>query len=458
MLRRLALASLTLASGCQSGDVLHGPALALENANGTSVDLSTMVTARIAYDLDTLGVNERVLSSPISGGTYAIDVSYLGESTQFYERIELDDASGLALVGGTPWLTQADGSSVRVVMGAPGTCAIVPSLALATGRDAVGVALVGRYVLVAGGSEAGGPSAKVDRLDLVSLSRTAMPDAAAPLGPSRAARIDRTSALVLSDLGEPFIQTLASLDATTGRSLPALHPGGETSQQIANVGPSGAAVVGTSPSGTPTNELSFVLPDSHYVFVNAIETSATQRMAAAGATGLYVASYDTPTHFRFEHIPSEAGDVRFRVGYDDGAGASRERRFGTLMSDRDGVTFGVIGGTDQNGAVRDDTMTIGGCPALCYTAAGPTWTHARSGATFTSDGFIAGGDGPDGRVERVRLRPSDTAPMVIEDFATLNVPRSRPGVVALPSGPILVIGGQGASGRVTETEICFPPN
>lgn len=457
MVRRLILASLALASGCQDVTEHRAHSLVLRTASGAAVDLSSVSTARIAYDLDTLGSVEEEVSGPVVGGSYDLDVRYLGTKTEIYQRIEFDDSSGTTLLGGTPWLTDADGSSAQVIVGAPGTCEVVPALALGTAREQASAVLAGRYVLVSGGTEAGGPSAKVDRLDLMTNTIVAMPDTATPLGPSRAAMIDRTSALVLSDLRAPYVQTVTSLDAVAGRYEPGLHAGAETSVWVDNLGASGALVVGGGPAGTPSNLVSFVMPRTHAVYTVPLRTTAERRMIGTGSTGLWVASYVTPTSLTFEHMISEGGDVRRRGStFNDAAGAGLERHGGHMVVDTAGMSMGVFGGTDQNGVVRTDTIKMTGCPVGCFTVAGPTWTNARTGVTVVND-LIVGGDGPDAEIERVLLPINRTDPLVIEPFASLTIPRSNPAVVVLPSGPVLVIGGRGASGPVADTEICFPP-
>lgn len=459
MVRRLVFASLALAAGCNDGSLLHAPKLLLRDASGAPADLSGVQSARIVYDFDTLGVVEEEASGPVGNGDYDVDITYLDRRAQSYQRIELRDASGVVLVGGTPWVIRRDGSPIEVIVGTPGTCEIVPDLALATARESASAVLAGRHVLVSGGTEAGGPSAAVDRLDLVTNTATSLPPTDTPLGPARGAMIDRDSALVLSDLHAPYIQLLESMDPVAGRPEPALHAGAESSPWVDNLGASGAVVVGTSPTDPATRLMSFVMPETHYVYTASLRVSAAERLIGTGAIGLWVGSY-TGTTLGWEHVISEAGDVR-RKGdsYNDGLGAGLERHGAHLMMDRDGMRMGIFGGTDQNGVLRTDTVKVAGCPVGCFTAAGPTWTTARTGAAFHTDGIIAGGDGPDGAlVERVILPQLPMSPMVIEPFATLNVPRANPAVVVLPSGPVLVIGGRAAAGLVADTEICFPPN
>jgi hypothetical protein len=129
------------------------------------------------------------------------------------------------------------------------------------------------------------------------------------------------------------------------------------------------------------------------------------------------------------------------------------RNGGILVVSSAGDAAVLLGGTDAGGQPRTDTVWWHGCPAACVAEAGPTWASARGGVAVDPSGVLAGGDGPSALVERVTF---PVAGPRIDTLGTLATPRRAPGLDVLPSGVVYVLGGEGPSGPLDDTEQCVP--
>lgn len=458
MRHRLALAPLILATACADSTLTTAPSLLARDANGATANLAAITSAHVVYEQDRLGSTRKTADGLIVNGRPSVEIRVADANAPISMRLELHDVNGVALVGGTPWIPVTGASEVPITVGVPGTCVVVPDLALGTARDSASAVLLGQYVLVSGGTEASGPSSAVERFDLTTNTRTAMPPAATPLGPAYAVFLDRAHALVLSDGRPGYIQSVLSMDAVLGRVEPPLHEGAERARQLGVVQGSNSVVIGGGTLASPSHEVSFVVPGTNAVYVQTLPTATPDVIGGAGVTGAWAMAFTGSTAKLF-HVTSGVSSVFERIpSYNDGLGTGRERHGAQMLIDPTGFRMLVVGGTDENGVLRTDTILVRDCPVNCFASAGPTWTNARVGATFDRSGIVVGGDVPSTLVERITLPPGAGVQPVMETFATLTIPRSRPAVAALPSGPVLVMGGVGSSGQIAETELCFPPD
>lgn len=448
MTRRFVLAALAIVAACGPDEPAVPRLDPITPAGVNPLTTQTLVTARARYRAEVAGGTTLVTESPVRNGRFHLRIPLAFPDDAMHVTLELDAASGVVLVGGTPSFYVHDARAIDVLVGAPGTCELAPDLDLPVARENAGALLMGRYVVVFGGDDAGGASAKIDAYDLLTNTHVTLPDAAMPLGATRVALVDRGRALVVPTASAPFIRHFPETVPASGDTVPVLHPGATSADSIVTIPDSGAVFVGGGPDASPTAAVSWLL--SSELVAQATLPSAAPDYAAGGAeTGLWMVS-NAAGECALVQLQNSGFLTQTRIqSFVDGV-----RHGGTLFLEPTGFRMLLIGGTDTGGSVRADTVYLSGCPVACANSIGPNWTTARAGAAFDSTGVIAGGDGPSALVDRVTV---DANGPRIDTFATLVRARTHASVVRLPSGPALVFGGRDASGLVAATEICFPP-
>ncbi len=349
-------------------------------------------------------------------------------------RVLLDDAEGLALHGAAPsFVPVASGGLVRVVVGPPGTCAIVGRASLPTGRVARGHALADTFaVLVAGTDPAGAPSAGVTSIDLLRFDTLddqttdgRLPALEGLRGPARAASLATSKLVIVSD----DAAVRYDLGVFTDREAPLnLHDGAAATSAVGSVG-SAAVVAG------PTARFTWITAEERLIEQSLASARASAALAALGEVALLAGGELDPEAPVAELLrPTGSAPI---VGPDPGV-----RRDGVLLVSGDRAL--LVGGLDAAGEPRTDTVLFEGCPDDCRATAGPTWEHPRPGIVAAGD-LLVGGN----RVERF-----DGAAML--EHATLTVSRRAPLAARLDGGLLLVAGGEGDPSPRTEVELCFP--
>lgn len=453
MLRRLGLLCALFVGGCHPTSSLPDTYLTVTEPDGSNPLTGRSLTHARAYFIqDVEGAFEDYVESDIVDGTFDLRLPIGTFSAPMTTRIELSSTAGVELVGGSPSFYPAELPTLKVLVGAPGSCGIVADLALSSARSAMGAALIGGYVLLSGGVDSA-PSVAVDAVDVRRYTMFTLTNADSALGATRSAPIDRTSALVVSSGRVPYVHRIYVSSATLGRPEPTLHVGARTADAVVSAPGYGAVVVGGGDDAAPSNEISWVGPrltsdGDEQVVIGTLASAVKNRAASFVMNGLWVVSSDD-TNTSLEQFPPRAttSDVRISM-INDGV-----RRGASLVFDPSGTTGLLFGGVDQNGVVRTDTLAFTGCPAACAAAPGPTWTNARTGFALDPSGIVVGGSPATSQIERV-VFPSGVP--TIQAYGSLAVPRRDPGVVRLAGGPIVVFGGADLSVPRGDVEACFP--
>ncbi len=455
MLRRSALVLPFLALGaCSDPPQLPDSNLYVVLADGSNpLSGRSLTTARAFFVQDLAGSVEDFVESEIVGGTFDLRVPVQTYAAPILLRVELASVSGVELVGGSPSYYPAESSDLELLVGVPGTCAVVTQTVLATPRASLGAALLGSYAVLAGGdAEGGASSAKLDAIDLLTYTRYGVTDAATTLSASRVVPIDRTRSLVVSEERAPFIWRLFSSDVNAGRPVPTLHVGAATADAVVAAPGHGAAVVGGGDDLTPSGRMSWISASTESVTTLDLAAALPHRVAAFAQNGLWIVSRGDGDAMLEQVAPNGTTATVRIAAIPDGV-----RLGGSLVFSADGTAGLLFGGVDDMGMIRTDTVRFTGCPDACSASAGPTWSLAREGAFVDPSGLVVGGDagaGPLTTVERVVFGPLGAS---FEPFASLTTARAQAAAVRLPTGPLLVFGGLGASGVLGSTEVCFPP-
>ncbi|MBC7171498.1 MAG: hypothetical protein H5U40_03680 [Polyangiaceae bacterium] len=209
----------------------------------------------------------------------------------------------------------------------------------------------------------------------------------------------------------------------------------------------GAAVVGGSIGGMPSAGLTYVRNDG----TSTASGLARARRGAAAAfdgTHLWVAGGEGEGASSLELASFGASPAVVITELEDAV-----RSGGVLLVSEDGREALLIGGRDEVGTLRSDSVWIHGCPSSCTAEPGPAWTRARQGAVaLPSERLLVGGAGSS-EVERVDFTAD--GPVLVARGA-LYVPRADPALIPIAEGIFVAVGGHDGSGPRRDSEICFP--
>jgi hypothetical protein len=394
--------------------------------------------------------------STVADGTFDLSLALADFEQPSELRFELRSLTGTELTGSTPIFYPGEGATggLRIVVGAPGTCDVVTASQLPVERRAFGAVALGTFALVIAGIEQGGPSERIGWHDLLLHTPGAVTfDLPNTPGRSRAAAASRTHALVISEGDGPFLYNLYARSAP--RTELTLHPGASRASAVLAAGDGGAIAIGGLDDGNqPVVGVSYVTADAK-IASGTLSTPFFNRVAAYAADGVYVLSRGAgnATLERVVRGMDDAGEPTVTATVLIPALADGVRVGATLFFTADGTQGLLIGGSDQNGMPRTDTVYFSGCPSACVTAPGPTWTTARLSPMTEPSGYLVGGEGPSALVDRVTFGASGP---VITALGPLENARFDGGVLAHPSGTLIVLGGMGTSGIRRDVEMCFP--
>lgn len=453
MLRRTALVSALLLGSCQQSVANPSLSISVEMPDGSNpLTGRSLTSARAYFRQDVTGPAEDFVDSVIADGTFDLAVPVASYSSPIEVRVELSSASGVELIGGTPSYYPAEASSLTLLVGVPGTCSTFDVGTAPTARAEAGVALLGSYLLIAGGTEAGGPSVKLDAVHMLALVHLNGADSTTALGPTRLAAFDRTRALVISDDTGPFVWRIFSTDTTQARTPITLHDGAQLADAVVTADGFGVAVIGGGSDVSPSNQMSWIATDGEDITTVTLAGAYADRTASLAQNGLWIVSRAMGDAM-LEQVGVLGASAQMRIAsIPDGV-----RIGGHLVMSADGTKGLIFGGVDGSSAPRTDTVLITGCPDACAASAGPTWTNARVGIAVEPTGILVGGGDAGARSALVEQVVFDSVGASIATYGTLAVARSEASVARLPTGPLLVFGGNGASAPLDSIEICFPP-
>ncbi|MCB9624884.1 MAG: hypothetical protein H6721_06205 [Sandaracinus sp.] len=348
-------------------------------------------------------------------------------------RVTLFDADGIAFHGAPPpFVPLSSGGLVRILVGPPGRCAVVPRAALPTARARRGHTRADTFAMLLAGLDGETRSTGVTSIDLLRFDtfddRTTgglLPALTLASGPARAATFGTSRLLLVTDT------TAARYDLAVTESREAtviLHPGATTRSAVASIGSAAVVAGGSTAAGTWINAEGRLVP------LTLASSRVDGVVAEIGGVALLTGG-ETPDGAPVAELLRADGSTTPIAGTDG------VRRQPVLL--RSGDTLLLLGGLDADGAVRTDTLRFDGCPADCRVSAGPEWTNPREGVVAAEDLLVGGAE-----VERF-----DGTSLV--PFATLQVSRRDPLVSRFESGVLLVAGGESDVPR-NEVELCYP--
>lgn len=452
MLRRLPFVLLPLVVSCSDAPTLPDLDVAVVDAVGGSPLEGRAITSIRALHREALG-DFLETTSAVEDGTFELVLPVTDFAAVSELRVELRSAGGVELVGSTPSFYPGEGSSVRIVVGAPGTCDVVTASQLPIERKGFGTAALGTFALLIGGIEPSGSSERIGWHDLLLHGPGSVTfDLPETPGRSRAAAVSRTRALVISEGASPFLYDLYA--QSSPREAVTLHTGARNATTVLAMGDTRAIVIGGTHEGASVAGVSIV-DEQARVAQGSLSAARTDRVATYAGGAVYVVSRDggaaTLERIVASEDPTAAPAITTLVpSFDDGV-----RLGGALFFDAAGNEGLLVGGEDGVGAPRTDTVRFSGCPNACVLSPGPTWTSARLSPMTHPDGFLVGGEGPSALVDRVVF--GSGGPTIVA-LGPLENARYDGGLLVHPSGALIVFGGEGTSGIRRDVEMCFPPS
>lgn len=330
---------------------------------------------------------------------------------------------------------------MRVVTASPSSCEPVTFDLMEAPRAFFGMVQSGTFALIAGGTTSA--EEQIEFLDALEWeSRLFAEDfSVSTLGETRAASIGEGEILVLPDASTPFIFNM--LDRTQRITPVLLHDGWRQSALVA-VPELGAMIIGGEAAGEAQSAVSLVEPGGVVVSLELSEPRSGPAAAALGTDVLVAGGNDEGNaEILLDGVSTGRPVTMVMDGIRDG---------GLLVSD--GETRALwLGGTDDSGAIRQDSVRFDGCPSDCASNAGPVWSDARLDTVQPEQStLIIGGDAST-KVDEIRWSGEDVA---IAPLLELNTPRAGAGAIVLESGLFIVGGGNDADGRRADFEVCVP--
>lgn len=404
-------------------------------AAGTDAD-----TLRIELAEGNLPVRE--LEYPIEDGQFDATLEFASFSSVTRLRVAIEGASTDLQSAPPEFVPATTQGFLRVVTAAPSSCTRVSFNAMEAPRASFGMIQSGTFALVVGGTTS--DDEQVEFFDGLEWDSRLFTDdfSLSFLGPTRAATIGEGKILVVPTDAAPFIfDMLDPSNRVTQVGLPSSV--GPESAVVAIQGV-GAMVIGGESDGTPTANAFLVEPDGSITSMELEEPRAGATAVALGEDVLVVggdaagsAELLLTSSSMSEPIPGVADGVRVG-GLLVGDGASRAL---------------LIGGADDGGTVREDTLRFDDCPSDCAASAGPTWGTARLDAIVPEHGsLVVGGDGSQ-LVDEVVWNGSAVA---VEHLLDLEVPRAAAGAIVYESGAFVVAGGRDGANDRDDFEFCVP--
>ena len=368
----------------------------------------------------------------LAGGAAAVDLGSVSTSTVARVRVTARDASGVARVFGTSLpvdFSALDGGSLNIFVQRTGELARMPA-PLADARTApILTPTAGRFLFVAGGTEAASASTSV-LYDLATYSSLSAPPTL-PRAPKSVA-INGTVALLIDDQGATSFNLSDS--STTMIAAPAGGTYAEVSGGATVFAPDGSAyVVGaTRVAGAPTARVLLVDPTGTLSYL----TLAVPRLAAAATwvvgRGLVVVGGSADGAGAEILGPGATNGVALPYPSDASAGA------GAATLDATHVL--LAGGVSMSGADAAIRVLDLACSSSCAAAPGSAslaapLTHAQAFDLDASSALVVGDDAASGATRAFRVSQTSAVEVV------LKVPRKGGRGVVLPTGAIAIAGG-----------------
>lgn len=416
-------------------------------ATHVHVDLRMGTGAPTSFDDDAMGA------------TFMHDWPITDLTARTSTRVTLTLAGGAGtLIGAAPdFVPNATTGVIKLPVGPPGTCATVAGTTFATPRvrpTAMVMDGVPTFPLVAG------EGVSLEIVDLLALAvSTAATDTWTTTSDVRLVPLGTNAAFALSTTSDIGASYVFHTDATMRQHAVAVHAGAHLGTPI-SFDATRVAILGGADATGPVDSITLAglmasdITSSHLLHPRQAPAALVlgERILIAGGaesdtTNTRIAELDTPTSGS-----GMIGSAILTTGF-VGGGGDGIRRGGVLFTDGRAVL--LVGGTDEMGNARHETVLFTGCPDTCMAMPGPRFDDAREGMTavaLPTGGLLVGGS--------VLGTPSDHVTQVTfvagaPTFTTshLATGRASPAAFAVPSGLVYVVQGQGGE---TSMEVCFP--
>ena len=443
MLRRFLLLGLLFNAGCNDNvSQFVYEAQIVDGDGGNPVAGTDATTLTIGIAEGDLPVRE--LEFPITDGQFEATLEFASFSSLTRLRVDMEGPTTELFTAPPAFVPSATSGYLRVVAAAPASCVPVSFDEMQAPRAEFGMVQTGTFALVVGGTTP--DDEQVEFFDALEWeSRLFLDDFSLSfLGETRVATVGEGQILVLPAAATPFVFNM--LDASDRITQVNLHVGAGAQSALVSIRGVGAMVIGGESGGAARVGVSLVEPDGT---VTSTSTRLSEPRAGATATALGedVLVVGGNAEGSAEILLAGGGVGEPIDGVADGI-----RRGGLLVGDGASRAL-LIGGTDDAGAVRQDTLRFEGCPGACASGAGPSWTTARTRAILPEySALVVGGD--DSRnVEEVRWDGSDVA---ISPVVELSSVRAAAGAIVYESGAFVVSGGDDGSDIRGDSEFCVP--
>ena len=420
----------------------------VDGDNGNPVEGTDADTLSIAIQEGEL--EPRSFTFPIVNESFDAAIEFQSFVSPTLLRALLTGASTTLLSAPPVFVPENSGDFVRLVAAAPSSCESISFNLMEAPRARFGMALSGSFALLVGGTSVA--ETESEFLDVLQwFSNTNTLDRAnvelemrGSLGDTRVASIDETQILVLPSDTPAFVFDMA--DQEDRIKDVRLHIGAGVRSAIVSVPAVGAMVIGGAVDGVAQSAVTLVGRDGG---LTALQLSTPRSGPAATALGADVLVVGG----------NEAGDAELLVGgqstgepvtsLSDGV-----REGGALVGDGSSRAL-LVGGVDEIGALRQDTVEFEACSDIdtCDASPGRAWTTARLDVALAENSTLLIGGTDSALIEEVRWSQGIVA---IAPFAELNVARAAPSAVVLESGAFIVGGGSDGGVRLDDFEFCVP--
>ena len=415
-------------------------AFVVDGENGNPAAGTDATTLRIGIQEGERPAQE--LEYPITEGQFDAVLSFESFVDQTRIRVAIEGLT-IDLVTAPPsFIPALTGGLMRVVTTAPGSCESIGFNFMEAPRTSFGMVQSDTFALLVGGTEA--TQEQVEFLDVLEWeSRLFEQDLSLTnLGPTRAASVDENQILVLPSNAPAFI---FDMDDALNRIMPVvLHAGAGPRSALVSIPGVGAMVIGGELGGEAQAAVSLVMPEGQVTSLQLSEPRSGPAATTLG-TDVLVVGGDPVGNAELLREGSSTGEPV--TSLIDGI-----REVAVLVGD--GQTRALlVGGTDDTGALRQDTVRFDGCPQGCVAMTGPTWTTARLEVLQPAQSTLLVGGTSSRLVEEVRWSTSDVE---IASLLLLNAPRAAPGGIVLESGMFVVGGGNDGVSPRADFEFCAP--
>jgi len=357
-------------------------------------------------------------------------------------RVEMTGETTELLSASPAFVPTASAGLLRVVAAAPSSCERVTFNLLEAPRAFFAMVRSGTFALIAGGT--GLSDEQIEFFDLLEWeSRLFMEDfSVSVLGATRAVSIDESEILVVSSNTTPFIFNM--LDPSRRIAPVFLHNGAGPRSALVSVPGVGAMVIGGELRGEAQSEASLVVPGGD---ATRLQLSSPRSGPAATALGADVLVVGGNAEGDAELLLDGNPTGQPIAGVMDGV-----REGGLLVGDGESRAL-LLGGTDAEDTVRQDSLRFDGCPSPCASGVGPQWTTARLGVLNPADSALLVGGESSSAVEEVRWNDGDVE---IQALLQMEFPRAGAGALVLESGAFIVAGGDDGVSIRDDFEFCVP--